>query len=119
MLKFDVEMERLLGGIQLLMNVVYPELPIQQILIFLLVAKYNQNGQGILMRELQKIAKTPQGTLSRNVKALSQYVKNGEMAGYNLMGTRPDLEHRRQFRVFLTKNGEKVFEMLRKQMYEE
>ena len=52
-------------------STIYYELPLQQIMLFLQVAVHD----GVTMPELTKLTKMPQGSVSRNIKALGTYLK--------------------------------------------
>lgn len=91
------------------------EIPIQQQLLLITVAQ----NEGKTMPELQELLGTPQGTLSRNVKALGVYLvtdpKNPRekiMGGYDLLITRPDLSNRKALAVYLSPRGEEIIREL-------
>lgn len=94
---------------------IYAELPLQQISLFLEIAKQ----EGVTMPELTKILDMPQGTLSRNVKALGVYLKDSPDSpgtkvklGHDLVETRPDLYNRKSLAVYLTQRGKEVVQQL-------
>lgn len=94
---------------------VYPELPLQQIDLFVKVAL----TEGITMQELATLTQMPQGNLSRNIKALSLYLKddlenypNRILAGHDLLQRRPDLYNSKRLAVFLSENGKKVIKQI-------
>ena len=77
------------------------EMPIQQLAILLEIHK----SEGITMFELgRKLGITP-GSMSRNISALSLYMKKGEKKGLDLVTTRPDIHQRRRLACFLTDRG--------------
>ena len=78
-----------------------PEMPIQQLAILLEIHK----KEGITMYELgMELGITP-GSMSRNISALSLYIKRGERKGLDLVTTRPDLIERKRLACFLTAKG--------------
>ena len=91
------------------------EIPIQQQLLLVAVAQ----NEGRTMPELQELLGMPQGTLSRNVKALGVYLvtdpENPEKKitdGYDLLLTRPDLSNRKALAVYLSPRGEEIIREL-------
>ncbi|QXE92558.1 hypothetical protein KP001_08590 [Geomonas subterranea] len=95
------------------LNEVYAEIPIQQILIFLEVAECGE----ISMTELRKRLNMSPSSLTRNTLALSYYsadhpenpcVGGGRMIGHNLIERRSDINNRRTLMVFLTPKGIEV-----------
>lgn len=101
---------RLFDILQLLRRRVNRELPIQQALLLLAVAE----RPGITMPELMQLLDMPQGTVSRNVKALSHSVslQNGVAVprGYGLLRTMPSVDNRQVLAVYLTGRGEALVE---------
>lgn len=97
---------RLLDVLQLLRRRLSKELPIQQVVLLLTVAE----APGITMRELMQELDMPQGTVSRNVKALSHSViwQEGVAVpqGYGLLRTQPSFNNRKVLAVYLTGRGE-------------
>ena len=85
-----------------------PDMPIQQLLIFLEVCLQ----EGITMTELGEHLDMPSGTVSRNVKVMSKYVvDNGhkkEIKGADLFVLQRDLEERRRLGAYLTTKGKRV-----------
>lgn len=90
------------------------EIPVQQLLLFLVVAKEN----GITQHAISTRLGMPAGSVSRNVKMLSQWAERRDgnlvIKGYNLFDTRPDIEYRNRMAVFLTPRGFEVLEALDK-----
>lgn len=90
------------------------EFALPQLVIFLEVAA----NPGVTMFQLQERLGMPQGSISRNVKALGKYVKRRkgqrEVLGYGLLRTEPDLEERSRLAVFLTQEGQRVVAELEK-----
>lgn len=107
-MKFD----GLLKALEYVRNRVHRELPLQQLHLFLIVARQ----QGITMPELMAVLDMPQGTVSRNVKALSHYLKwqNGIAVphGRGLLRTLPSADNRHVLAVYLTGRGEALLEEL-------
>lgn len=105
-------MHRLLDVLQLLRTRLNRELPIQQAVLLLTVA----GTPGITMPELMAALDMPQGTVSRNVKALSHSVtwQNGIAVprGYGLLRTLPSVDNRQILAVYLTGRGEALVEEL-------
>jgi len=108
------EISRLLAAMELLRKRVNKEMPGQHIALLLMVAE----NPGITMPELVQALGMPQGTVSRNVKVLSNYVEYEEgvarRKGRNLLRTQPDHENRQVLAVFLTGRGEALVEELAK-----
>ena len=100
------EVSRLLKILELVRNTVHRELPVQQLILFLAVVE----RPGITMPELVERCDMPQGTVSRNVKALSHYVvwKDGMAVpqGRNLLRTQSDPLNRHVLAVYPTGRGE-------------
>jgi len=92
--------------LELLRSKVHRELPLQQLVLFLAVIE----KPGITMPELVVSLAMPQGTVSRNVKALSNYLvwQDGVAVphGRNLLRTLPDEANRHILAVFPTGRGE-------------
>ena len=103
-------MSCLLDILQLLRTRLNRDLPIQQAVLLLTVAE----RPGVTMPELMAILDMPQGTVSRNVKALSHSVslQNGALVprGYGLLRTMPSVDNRQVLAVFLTGRGEALVE---------
>jgi len=78
-----------------------PEMPIQQMAILLEI----QKKEGITMYDLGRELGITPGSMSRNISALSIYMKKGEKRGLDLVTTRPDLNERRRLACFLTDKG--------------
>lgn len=51
-----------------------------------------------------------QGSVSKNVKMMSQWMEGNELKGYGLIRTEQDLKERRRFNVVLTPKGEKLLQ---------
>lgn len=106
------EISRLLAAMELLRKRVNKEMPSQHIALLLTVAQ----SPGITMPELVQALGMPQGTVSRNVKVLSNYVEHEKgvtrRKGRNLLRTQPDHENRQVLAVFLTGRGEALVEEL-------
>jgi DNA-binding MarR family transcriptional regulator len=100
------DVSRLITAIELIRNSVHRELPVQQLVLFLAVVE----KPGITMPELVERCDMPQGTVSRNVKALSHYVvwKDGIAVpqGRNLLRTQTDATNHHVLAVFPTGRGE-------------
>lgn len=96
--------------LQFLRSRVNRDLPIQQAVLLLTVAE----RPGITMPELMQALDMPQGTVSRNVKALSHSVslQNGIAVprGYGLLRTMPSVDNRQVLAVYLTGRGEVLIE---------
>lgn len=105
-------MSRLLNVLKFLRGRLNRDLPIQQAVLLLTVAE----NPGITMPELMVALDMPQGTVSRNVKALSHSVslQNGIAVprGYGLVRTMPSVDNRHVLAVYLTGRGEALVEEL-------
>lgn len=99
------ELSRFLQAVELLRSRVDREMPSQHIALLLTVAE----NPGITMPGLVRTLGMPQGTVSRNVKTLSQYVEwDGGVArlrGRNLLRTEPALGGAKLLAVYLTNSG--------------
>jgi DNA-binding MarR family transcriptional regulator len=104
------ELSRLLAVLQFLRARVSRDLPLQQAVLLLTVAA----RPGITMPELMPALAMPQGTVSRNVKALAHTVswQNGVAVprGYGLLRTQPSVDNRQVLAVYLTGRGEALLE---------
>jgi len=100
------EISCLLQILELVRAKVHRELPLQQLVLYLTVLE----NPGITMPELVKILDMPQGTVSRNVKALCHYVvwQDGIPVphGRNLLRTQTDESNRHALAVYPTGKGE-------------
>ena len=110
MLDTEKEVTRLLKVLELVRSVVHRELPVQQLMLYLTVLE----KPGITMPELVKCCDMPQGTVSRNVKALSHYVvyKDGVAVphGRNLLRAQAYEMNRHVLAVYPTGRGEALAE---------
>lgn len=106
------EVIHLFDALKLIRQRVSKDMPTQQILLLLTVARH----PGITMPELMQTLDMPQGTVSRNVKALAHSVswQNGIAVprGYGLLRTLPSVENRQVLAVFLTERGKTLIEEL-------
>jgi DNA-binding MarR family transcriptional regulator len=80
------------------------EMPIQQLAILIEI----QKNEGVTMYELGRELGITPGSMSRNISALSLYIKKGEKKGLDLVTTRPDLNQRRRLACFLTDKGRNI-----------
>ncbi|NCO52603.1 MAG: MarR family transcriptional regulator [Deltaproteobacteria bacterium] len=100
------DVSRFIKAIELIRKSVHRELPVQQLVLFLAVIE----KPGITMPELVERCDMPQGTVSRNVKALSHYVvwKGGVAVpqGRNLLHTQTDTANHHVLAVYPTGRGE-------------
>jgi DNA-binding MarR family transcriptional regulator len=113
------EVDRLFSAIELFRKRVNKDMPIQHVTLLLAVAR----NPGITMPELISLLKMPQGSVSRNIKVLSDYVEreNGVsvMKGYCLLRTRPVPYNRRVLAVYLTLRGEALIQDLTRMLTRE
>lgn len=105
--------EKMIGAVR---ELVSPDFAISQLHLFLAVCQED----GITQTELAKRLGMPQATVSRNIIALgtSYNKKTGQLGGYGLVDSRPDLYERRRFACFLTETGEKFRKVLANAMME-
>lgn len=104
---------RLERAVQYLRREVSEEFPAQQLLLFITVGKQ----EGITQHRLAEVLDMPSGSVSRNVRMMSQFAdrsKEGNLIlrGFQLLDTRPDIEQRQRMAVFLTPKGKDVFKQL-------
>lgn len=99
------EINRLIGVVEILRKSIRKDMPSQQIALLLTVAE----NPGVSMPDLCEMLDMPQGTLSRNVKALSSYVDRSgriaEVRGQGLLFTEQCRANRHALAVFLTEKG--------------
>jgi DNA-binding MarR family transcriptional regulator len=105
-MKTGMELVKFKGGIELIRNEIFAELPAQQILMLLIVAE----REGIDQQDFQKLLGVPAGTVSRNLARLSSKVvtglngKQGDI-GYGLLDVRPHPTDIKSNQVFLSEKG--------------
>jgi DNA-binding MarR family transcriptional regulator len=113
------DITRILAAMDLLRRRVHKEMPSQHIVLFLTVA----DNPGVTMPELSRLLDMPQGTVSRNVKILSQYVDHDNNSfmqkGRNLLRTQPDNSDGYCLAVHLTGRGELLINDLISTLYPE
>jgi DNA-binding MarR family transcriptional regulator len=61
--------------------------------------------EGISMSDLGRSLNMGQGSVSKNVKLLSQFIDDGQLRGFGLLSTEQDLAERRRFIVHTTGKG--------------
>lgn len=102
------EIYRLFDALELLRKHVKKDMPSQHISLLLTVFQH----PGATMPELCDLLEMPQGTLSRNVKALSSYIdRSGRIAharGLGLLYTERDTNNHHARAVYLTEKGRSV-----------
>ena len=102
------EIARFAASVQILRQALSKELPSQQIVLYLSVVQQ----PGITMPELCRQLNMPQGTVSRNVKALSEYAERIDgvlvVKGYGLIRTEPDCSNPHCLAVYPTGKGIKL-----------
>ena len=84
------------------------ELPIQQLAVLLEVAR----NEGIPMPTLGQKLNMGQGSVSKNVKLMSQFIDNGQLKGFGLLSTEQDMYERRRFIVHTTEKGKQFIARL-------
>lgn len=108
-----------LEGLSFIRSNIHSDMALQQLHLYLVVAK----KEGVTMPELEKLLDMPQGTVSRNIKKLSKYVERYKgkdmLQGYDLVYTSPDIYDRRINAVYLTEKGRKVLADLEKVLIKE
>ena len=98
-------------AVRFVRNTLDPHLPIQQLAI--LINVYESEGRGLTMPELAETTEISQGSISKNVKALSKYSdKDGNILGKGLLRVEPDIYERRRYNVKLTDKGQEVMNAL-------
>lgn len=105
--------EKMIGAVR---ELVSPDFAISQLHLFLAVCQED----GITQTELAKRLGMPQATVSRNIIALgtSYNKKTGQLGGYGLVDSRPDLYERRRLACFLTEKGKKLSGVLAREIIE-
>jgi DNA-binding MarR family transcriptional regulator len=106
------EIERFLAAVEVLREKASRELPSQQLVLFLTVVQ----EPGITMQELSRRLAMPQGSVSRNVRALAGSGEGGNGStvrkGHGLLRTEPDPTSRQGLSVYLTVKGRTVVEQM-------
>ena len=102
------EIARFAASVQILRQSLSKELPSQQIVLFLTVVQ----RPGITMPELCRQLNMPQGSVSRNIKALSDYAERVDgvlvTKGYGLVKTEPDRFNPHCLAVYPTAKGQRL-----------
>lgn len=101
------ELERFSKALFYVRDNINSDMALPQLLILLQVWQ----EEGITMVTLAKRLKMPQGTISRNLRMLGQFMTQGqprELKGYSLVGLKPDLYDRKRLACFLTDHGKEV-----------
>lgn len=101
--------KKLTSALHYIRKEINEEIPVQQILLLTLVAE----NEGVTQHQLSIDIGMPNGTVSRNIKTLSQYLdKSGpgpvKLKGYDLLESRRDLADRHRMAVYLTSKGKHV-----------
>lgn len=97
-------LKRLVRVLAFIRQRISPDMPCQQLALFLSVALED----GITMADLGKRLEMSQGSVSKNVRMLSRYLESGQLRGYDLVKAEQDLAERRRFVVNLTPKGREV-----------
>lgn len=84
------------------------DLVLSYLAIFLLVCV----NEPVTMPEIGERLSLTQTTVSRGVKTLSRYKEKGEIQGFDLVFSMPDIEERRRFAVHLTPKGKELRDRL-------
>jgi DNA-binding MarR family transcriptional regulator len=108
-----VGIDRLEKAVQYLRREVSEEFPAQQLLLFITVGKQ----EGVTQHHLAELLGMPSGSVSRNIRMMSQFADttkagNKVLKGFQLLDTRPDVEQRQRMAVFLTSKGKRIFKQL-------
>ena len=108
-------LERLYNTLMYFRRHINPEMPIQQLLIYLRICL----DERLTMKDIEDALEMPNGTVSRNFKVLSKYIVrdsqgNKSIEGYDLLRIEPDIEERRRNVAQLTTKGLKVAEEISK-----
>jgi len=101
----DATIERLSKCLSFVRNEINSDMALPQLAILLQV----HMEEGITMVTLAKRLNMPQGSVSRNLKALGQWMEHGrDLKGYNLIDLKPDLYDRKRLACFLSPHGKEV-----------
>jgi len=101
-------------AVSYLRDKVNPDMVLGQVAVFLFVAEH----EGATMSDAANLMGMLSGTLSRNVKMLSQFRRKGasgnygEVEGDDLLDVRPDLSERKRNALYLSKRGKEVLRQL-------
>lgn len=104
----DSKLRSLSRAVRLIRQEVNHELPIQQLAMLLEVSL----NEGVSMSELSRSLKMGQGSVSKNVKLMSQFIDAGVLKGFGLLSTSQDLAERRRFIVNTTAKGRDFLQRL-------
>jgi DNA-binding MarR family transcriptional regulator len=101
--------ERLERLVRHLREKVNEEFPLQHLAILIKVAQQEGITQHQMVTELNSYS----GSMSRNIKLLSQWADRDDkgtlhIKGYNLLECRPDLEERKRMAVYLSPKGKQL-----------
>ncbi len=90
------------------------ELQLQQLKLFLYVAKANRKmKKKPSSQDIAEALNMPQGSVSRNTKVMGIWVDgHGTKRGMDLIKSEPDIYERRRLVYSLTEHGENVFQQL-------
>lgn len=87
---------------------IYKEMPIQQVILFLLVAQ----NEGITQLEITKLSGQTQASVSRNLSKLGKHLKDDPESatgksyfGHGLIISEPDAANRKTLALFLSPKG--------------
>lgn len=97
-------LDRLHRVVEHIRSSVRHDIPLSQLTVYLTVCRQ----PGITMLDIQEDLDMLQGSLSKITKQLSRYSVKGEIKGYDLVRTEPDLEDRRRMAVHLTQKGSQL-----------
>lgn len=97
----DTKLRSLRNTVRIVRKEVNHELPIQQLAMLLEVSL----NEGVSMSELGRCLNMGQGSVSKNVKLLSQFIDGGELKGFGLLSAEQDMAERRRFIVHTTAKG--------------
>lgn len=104
----DSKLRAFSRAIRLLRQEVNHEMPIQQVAMLLEVSL----NEGVSMSALGRSLKMGQGSVSKNVKLMSQFIDEGQLKGFGLLSTDQDLAERRRRLVYTTSKGKTFLEKL-------
>lgn len=101
-------------GVELFRDEVFTELPLQQLYMVLITARY----EGLSQQDFMSHLNVPAGTVSRNLSKLgSKFVedRSGNLVdvGYGLLETRSDPDDSKKNTVHLTKRGKRFIQKLK------
>jgi DNA-binding MarR family transcriptional regulator len=101
--------EGLRSVMQYVKDEIYEELTVTHLQLFLEIGAH----EGITIHDIKEKLDMLPGTLSRNIRTLSEYIDEEDFTrGFDLVRSEPDKQHRRRMACFLTDRGRQVYSQI-------